>query len=675
MRRIELNTAGTDYISIAAGVDLGTLSGWTASVWYDPHNRNHKGEATVGGGTAGVLFAQTSAAQKGTQLDVGVEAGTIRLTASDGSTTKIVRAAMPGCLSLITITMTKSGSTWTMRIGINGRTAKEESETFALGLNSGETDVWLASRDGNDVLKVGSVCRCRGYLSALSEGNETIAYANHRPQDSAGPTPDWDIWFGDGAGDTATSFVDQSGNGRNAALVGTWATGGSTQWNPLRPFGLLFSTSGTSTTGWTANGTASISSGTSGVRLTPTQLDFLACAQYTAFPMLCPQWIARAVVSVATEGVQNICLLAAPARPGAGAVAVRVNLTNAAEGVMTLEAAEFDENYGDGREELARSNGGSGIGTVPVAGGGNVMPNTGAQNGDQFELIMAVVGEQLTGFARNLTRNLAPVRCTFTLDNAIVSGARHTMASPGYLAVGALFNTSTIEVISLEAWSLAVENPYALYLTHSLSNVDDEGNWLDGYVMRLNELREAAGDGDKWIEPMGRPGARINEFTDFDTVTGELEGLCDSSTNIAACIAVNTLGADGDTAAQVDLTALQDYIFDTWATPPNHLRHICEPPLTAGSETTLAWRGNLTAVAALRPSVASTSFAMHQGMGDPPGSNNQTAGDFVDAVHMTPAGMDRAANFLQDDGALEFPDPPVATGPRPGSRSMMGLGR
>jgi len=674
MRRIELNTSGTDYIRIAAGTDLGTLSGWSVSFWYDPHNRNHKGEAN--GGTAGVLFAQTSAAQKGTQFDVGVENGVMRLVMHDGTTTKIARATMPGCLSLITLTLTKAVTTWTGRIDINGRKAAEESETFALGLNSGETDVWLASRDGSDVLTAGSISRCRGYLTALSEANSAIAYANHRPQDSAGPTPAWDIWFGDGAGDTATDFVDQTGNGRDAELVGTWATGGSTQWNPIRPYGLLFSRSGTATTGWDATGTGAISSGSVGVRLTPAGTDFLATARYTAFPTLCPNWIGRAVVSVATEGVQVISLVMYPARAGAGMTAVRVSLHNASEGVMTLEAAEADANYGDGREELARSNGGSGVGTVPVAGGGNVMPNTGAANGDQFEIIMAVVGEQLTGWARNVTRGLPPVRCTVTLDNAIVSGARHTQASPGYLAVGALLAASTIEVISLEMWSLAVEQPYALHLTHSLSNVDDEGNWLDGYVMRLNELREADGDGDKWVEPMGRPGARIDEFTDFDTITSEIENLCVSTTNLSTCCAVNSFGADGAAAAESDLTDLQDRIFDDWTTAPNHLRHICEPPLTAGGVTSLSWRTNLTTVAALRPSVASTSFVMHQDLGNPPGSNTQTAGQFTpDNLHMNPTGLDAGAVALHDGDAYVFPEPAVASGPRPGSRTLLGCGR
>src|SRR5688572_15802438 len=96
--RLELNATGTDHLSAAAGVDLGTLSGWALSLWHQPNDRNFRNEPTnVGTPTYGVVFSQVDGSQRGVELDAGFDPGTYRLIVSDGvSPVGILRFAFAG---------------------------------------------------------------------------------------------------------------------------------------------------------------------------------------------------------------------------------------------------------------------------------------------------------------------------------------------------------------------------------------------------------------------------------------------------------------------------------------------------------------------------------------------------------------------------------------------------
>lgn len=650
--RLELNATATDYASFAIGEDIGAISssqGRSARLIWRPTDRSFQNEPT-----SGQVIAQCNGSQVGWQLDAGFEDGVCRLIiVSVGAVTiRTIRFSMPQGDTPITITFLNNGSNnWTVSAYVDNRLVGTDTSTYSGGIASSQTAITLGARSGPaDHLNVGSYVRAEYWTSALSAGEVTTVYADGRPQDTAGPARAADVRMGSSVGDTATTAVDQTGNGRNLTLVGTWATAGFTRWDPPRRVGLQVSTTGTSTTGWDDFGNATISSGAAGVTITTSSTDVRACAIYTAFPCLAPNWMARAVVRVATAGAGVIGLGTTPFRTNAGSVACFINLVS---GISSIYAGEFTTDFGDA--EVARSTVPEDTGTTPTSGGSDVLLNSGTSSGDDYELIVRLDGNQVTFWCRNLTDNGLPLRLAVALDHAIgTSGLRHSPPSPGYLSVFNLLSTTTVQVISLEQWSNTVEKPYCAYLTHSLANVG-ETEWAQGYVMALNALRFADGIYD-WIELVGRPGGTIAEFTDFDAITNEVRNV--GAVNVAMCNAANTLGQSGDAVAEADTIEWIDRMRLTWPQMPNHTRLICEPPMTLGSETTLDWRTNLTNIAASYTSGVSTSFAMHQGMGNPPGTNTQESTDFVgggDNVHLSPAGHVRAAGFLHSGASAVFP--------------------
>lgn len=640
--RIELNATATDYVTWALAQDLGALTAWSIDFGYQPNDRNFQNEPTAGGGTAGVLISQCDASQRGWQIDTGVETGVMRLIVSDGSTTRVVRISLPGGgMSRITITASKAVSDWTFKVYVDGRLAGSNTATYALGLAWSQTDVLFAVRSGpNDHLDVGAIGRARYWSSELTANEVTQVYSDHRLQDSDGPTPTADIQFGSGSGDTSTSFVCQQGSGKNASLTGTWATGGSKRWNPPRSVGLRKSTSGTATTGWTAMENSSIAAGTDGMQITASATDVRAGAQLSSYPSGAFSYMIRAVIKVPTTGTHVIGVGRVPMRSGAGAVMTTVNLIS---GISTIYAGEYDADFGDA--EVARST--TANGTSPVSGGSDVLIDPAPAANDQYECIMRVDGNHVTSWFRNLSDNQPPLRLFVDLNHEIVLAHRNSPGSPGYPAVFNLINGTVVEVISLEYWDLTVENPRWLFLTDSLANVDQD-NWLDGYAMRLNELYEAASPWN-WIEPYGCPGSRLLDLATIDSTTGDIAAI--GSTRIGIENGANDYGASGQATAESRLQTLQNALF-AWGSPPSEVVHISYSPHTAGGVTAEDWIDSQTTVAATdaRASVETDGWT---DLGDPPGTNNQTAGYYDDTIHMSVTGADAYAQALFDSDAFD----------------------
>lgn len=621
---------GTNSITWSTGQDIGSIPTGEGRTWdfvWRPNNRSFRSEPAAGS-TAGTLLGLCNSSQVGAQIDVGQETGVCRLVVSSGATTFVGRFAIPGAGdNRVTLTaLNNGGNSFTFRVYVNSRLVLNNTTVYTGGLVSGETNTTLGARlPGSEVMGVGAVSRARYYTTGLSGADVTTVFANGRPQDSAGPTPASDIWFGSGTGDTTTSWVDQSGNARNATPSGSAP---SKPWDPARRRGLVLTKSGTSTTGYTNFGTATASAGTNGVRITTSAIDPRACVYYTLHPLCALNWRMRVVIQVDTANVQVIGLGRVPIRSGAGAVVAYCNLNSK---VASISAGEFDANF-DPDGEVVRSPTNA---SVPQSGGGTSLPDTGSAGGNQYEGIIEVAGNHVTALWRNLTNDQPPLRLWCDLNHELVNSTRLTTPSPGYPAVFSLLNTSTVEIISLEYWENTVENPEWLVLGESLINVDQD-NWVDGWTMKLNTMRESNPTlANQWIEPYGGPGARIQDITTTDTATN---GVRDIGANRAAIqLWVNSAGASGAAAAQTELEALQSRMFG-WSSPPSEAMHLASLPLTAGAVTAEAWKTNQAAVAALdaRASFEDEGWAEN---GDPPGTNNQLAANMDDPVHPTVAGQ------------------------------------
>lgn len=662
--RLEFNSTGTDYASIALGASIfgaGTGQGRSIRVITRLGDRSFQNTPT------GVVVAECNEDQEGFQVDCNAEPGVLRLivVSDGGATIRPLRFAIPAGDAPITLTFLNNGSNnWTIRAAVHKWIVASDTSTYSGGLASGETAITLGVRSGPaDHLDVCSFVRAEGWTSALSDGEIETVFADGRPQDTAGPARWFDVRMGSGVGDTSTTAVDQTGNSHDLTLVGTWATGGFTQWDPPNRVGLLFDWqySG-NTTGWDDFGNATIDAGPNGVRITTSSTDIRACARYVAFPMLAANWMARVRIKVTTGGAGVFGFGSTPDRMSPSPGGAAAGLLNATEGVgvSTNLTGEFTADWGDA--EVARSSDPAGTGTTPISDGSDVLVDPSPDDGDVYVGIVQFTGNRFTTTWFNETDGGPPLTLVSDCDHTVgASDLRHTTPSPGYLSVLNISSATTIEVLSLECYSQTVENPYCAWFTHSLANVG-ETEWAQGYIMALNTLREADGVFE-WVEPFGRPGATIDEFRLFDAITGEAENI--GAQFVAMCAAANTIGQEDRTEAEADTIDLVDHMRDNWAVPPSHIRLVCEPPMTLGGETTLDWRGNLTAIAAGYGSGVSTSFAMHEGMGDPEGSNNQVATDFVgggDNVHLSPAGHVRAAGFNHTGGAAVFPNSVTGTG-------------
>jgi hypothetical protein len=659
---------GTNTASFNAG-DWGAIAtgqGRTIDFQWDPYDDT----LSVEPDGDGVLVSQW-ASNVGWFLDTsdGTDKGQFRLIVrSAGGVLGVKRFALPGAGGArITLSVVNNGSaSFTFKVYINRRLAPDGTltATFTGGIASGETDIMFGGTTDGDFLTIGSIARARHYLTALSAAEVTTVYANGRLQDSAGPDPEADIWFGSGTGDTLTAFVDQTGNGNNCSVTGAMT---AEYWLPPRRVGIRASVSGTSTAGWTASANASLSSGTNGMRITTTLPDgTLATYARRNEPNGSCHYRMRALVQVNTAQLAIIWLGRVPMRSGAGVALGVINLGVASK-VSTIhlgDNVDFATNT-----EIARST--TTPGTVPTDAGGTTLDDTGVQNGDQYELIYEQFGDLCTFQVRNFTRGNPPLRLTALADNEATGGVTHAMPSPGYPAIGSILNTSTVEVVEFEYEDLTVYAPKYLVLTDSQVNVDD-GGYENSLFYVMNDLRKADVDlRSKWIAEWGSPGSRIQDLTDCDVATGDIEAIAPE--RVVIMCGPNSYGALGAAAAEVDLEELQDQVL-SWVTPPLEIMHVAHPVLTAGAVTSGAWRANQATVAALTD-IGTTSDAGWTATGDPPGSNTQEATFFDDAVHTNAAGKLAWATGEFDSEDWNAPDPATATGPVGGSGILLGVGR
>jgi hypothetical protein len=607
---------------------IATGQGRTIDFHWDPYDDALSTEPNE----AGVVVSQW-ASNVGWFLDTSVAAdpGQARfIVRSAGAVLEVKRFALPGAGGArITISVLNNGSdSFTFKIYVNRRLipAGELTATFTGGLASGETDIMFGGTTDGDICSIGSVARARHYLTELTPAEVVTVYANGRLQDSAGPDPDADIWFGSGTGDTLTAFVDQSGNGNDCSVTGAMT---AEYWLPPRRVGIRDSFSGTSAATWTASPNMTLSTGTNGVRLTTTADDgTLATYARRNKPNGSCHYRMRALVQVDTAEQAIIWIGRVPMRTGAGVALGVINLLSGAK-VSTINIGD-DVDFNN-FTEIARSDT---SGTVPTDAGGNTMPDTGVTNGDQYELIYEQFGDLCFFQVRNFTQGLEPVRLTALADNEAPDGTTHAMPSPGYPAVGSILNNSTVEVVEFEYEDLTVYQPEWLALTDSQVNVDD-GGYENSLFFVMNELREPDADlRTKWIAEWGSPGSRVQDLTDCDVLTGDIEAI--APRRVAIMCGPNSYGANGAAATEVDLGELQTQIL-TWSTLPLEILHVAHPVLTAGAVTSGAWRTNQATVAALTV-LGTTSDAGWEATGDPTGTDNQEATYFKDAVHTNTAG-------------------------------------
>lgn len=372
-----------------------------------------------------------------------------------------------------------------------------------------------------------------------------------------------------------------------------------------------------------------IASGTSGMQMTTTADDgTLTTYARRNEPSGSCHYRIRALIQVDTAEQQVIWLGRVPMTTGAGVGIGVINL-QAGSKISTInvgDTADFSDNT-----EIARST--TTPGTVPVSGGGTTLDDTGVSNGDRYELIFEQSGNTIMFQCRNFTRGNPPLRLTAVCDNESPAGTAHVIPSPGYPAVGSILNNSTVEVIEFEYEDLTVHQPEWLVLTDSQVNVD--AAYDDSLFFLMNELR--APDAvlkTQWIAEWGSPGSRIQELTDCDTTTGDIEAIAPQ--RVAIMCGPNSYGSIGAAAAETDLEELQDQIL-TWGTLPTEIMHVAHPVLTAGGVTSGSWRTNQATVAALT-GLGTTTDDGWTATGNPTGTDTQEATYFDDAVHTNAAG-------------------------------------
>jgi hypothetical protein len=638
---LEFNGSATGDHGVWATGNLASAgSGWAISIWHQLSDRDF-----INPPTSGILVASCDTSQQGLSVDCGFADGCYRLAViSATSATALVEPInFPSRgLNHILINAINNGSNnYTFEWWSNGRRVFDDTRTYSGGLNVSQTTSLFGGRvDGGgptDHLGVGSLFRASLKLSPMSPTDIANAYSDHRPQDN-NFTWDSDILFGSGAGDSASVYVDQSGNSRGCSLSGAWSTGGAKQHRPPRPLGQRHSGSGNSLTGWDDFGSCTISSGAAGVTITTSSTDIRACARFIDHPIVSSTWKMRTVVRVASASAQVIGVGMTPQRTNASAVVGFVNLI---VGACSIYAGEFDADFGDA--EVVRSDSPSNTGTSPS--GADILVDAGASNGDDYLLELSVDGFTGTFECQNLTQGTEAVRVVGEFNHEIVNSHRHTINSPGYLSVFSLVSGGgTVQVISREYIDLTVENPVWLAIGDSIDCVDQDlpTNTWHGVA---NTAYETDGRPEIHIVTTCGPGGQLDEVTLCDVMTGDIEAL--GAQRVCIRCGGNNW-SDGAVTAQGALQDLQDQIA-SWASPPAVIMHLANPPITIGAITSDSWRTNQATVAASYTG-AYVEDAGYQGTGNPVGtsSNTQFSGDFdgADPVHMADQGADRFGTAL-----------------------------
>ncbi len=612
---------------------------------------------------AGCILGGCNGDQEGLQIDAfAVGGGVARVVVFDGTTLEILYFLVPAAGDeLVTLTMENEGANvWTGRLYLSDVEVDQFVSTeFANGLSSGEAESLFGARVGPaDQLNGGSVAEAWFWDSALTAEEVADHFADGRPQDAAGPPAESHIMFGGGAGDTPTAYVDQTGNGNDCALAGTFSTGGSTDWWPTAKVGLRHTAAVNTETGWaeaTAGTTMSVVS--SELQIETNSINTRHGVTRTAHPAASLDVEVRAEIRVLAAEQSVIWVGFTPMRAGAGKAIFSANLVGAA-GIMSFLAGDDVDGFG---ADVGRSDVDTGDIWTAVSGGSGALVDDSATNNDVYEIHVRYNHCRLYAKMRNKTQGGPWSAFVANLDHEIDAGHRKTGPSPWYLGAGPMLDTGgateAVRIVSLKYYDNTVYGARWAIGTDSIFTCVDVDDLTEVVINTVNTLAEGEGE---WRVCYGGPGARLLDLIDIEAATGNLTALGADSWGIQTWV---NDSAAGIATVESRLTTLQGVLSPI----SERILHIANQPLTAEGITTGDMLAVQNDVAALLPGQAFVTDAVYVDLSNPDlGDQDPALQD--DSVHMNRDGNIAAGTTLYGAGVFDYVTPPPATTTRRGGR-------
>ena len=665
---VELTGTAGDYYQLDVGAETYT-GAFTLCFWSKTGDRDYANQpAPAAGEGVWLAHAQAGGSQVGWQIDIGAEAGCCRfILVNNVDAVQAARFVMPPPgWTHVGLVWDYNGGNPTLAVYYNSILQFVENSMSGLATSglgsSGLTAISFGSRAGtSEPNQAAFGGYCRYWASALSAAEIANDFNGGRPQDYASSTvtaPDSLTLWGNGPTDTATTFEDQTANNNDMTRVGT--TDYLTNWDPCRLVGVWKTFTGNDVAEFTtgAPGTisnnfsiASVTSPSDGVRLSgapPAGDEYnnycrLNVSEYGQHQFVYARIRCRNTAQV--FGVGTV-----PFRQAAGATAQAAQfLINISNGISTIHTGEYTSAFGPAVEQSNLAGG-----TVPVSGGGTVMPGTPATD-DVYEIFYQMDGHTQTFWVQNETQGLAPVRLQHQVDNEVQgSGLTDLIPQSGYPAVFKLL-AGDIDILEIRHFDLTTYQPEIAVVCDSLMDVDQD-LYTDTVVGQYNEYFEASGDPDRWVVHLGRPGDRIE---DAQAILDDGHAARIAAKNVVLEVCGNTLGTTTMASTSSQLSAL---LADYRAINTTEL--IVVPyiiPGTWGSTDSPDWNDEADIIVSSDDNAYTVDTWTP--MGDPTGTNNKNAALLdPDLTHMNNAGASTYEGALSSGvDALTYV-PPVVSG-------------
>ncbi len=676
---VELTGTAGDYYQLDVGAETYT-GAFTLCFWSKTGDRDYANQpAPAAGEGVWIAHAQAGGSQIGWQIDIGAEAGACRFVlVNNVDAVQVARFIMPppGWTHVAIVWDYNSGNP-TLDVYYNSIPQFVENSmsglaTAGLG-SSGLTDISFGSRTGvSEPSQVAFGGYCRYWASALSAAEITNDFNGGRPQDYASSTvtaPDSLTLWGNGPTDTATTFEDQTANNNDMMRVGT--TDYLTNWDPCRLVGVWKTFTGNDTAEFTVGqsggvsqnlSAASVTSPSNAVRLSgapPSGDEFNNYCRLNVSEYSHNQFVyARLRCRNTTQVIGLGCV---PFRQASGSTAQALAcLINIINGISTIHTGEYTSTFGPAIEQSNLAGG-----TVPIAGGDNVMQGTAAVD-DIYAVCYQLDGHTVTFWCWNETQGLAPVRLQHQFDNEVQgSGLTDLMPQSGYPAIFKLL-AGDVDILEIRHFDQTTYQPEIAVVCDSLANVDQDLP-TDNIVGQWNEYFEASGDPDRWVVHIGRPGDRIE---DAQQILDDGHATRVAAKDVVLEVCVNTLGSTSLATTSTELSAL---LADYRAISTTEL--IVVPyvlPGTWGSTIAPDWNDEADIIVSSDDNAYTVDTWTP--MGDPTGTNNKNAALLdPDLTHMNNAGASTYEGALSSGvDALTYV-PPVVSGGGSAVGSIVGL--